>query len=243
MSGGFGGGGYGGSGGGLGGAIFNHRGTLSLTDVTVTNNSAVGGGGTSSGSGLGSAIFNLNGAVTIQFSTLANNSVDGSNGNGSNGSGDATVYSLAYGNMIEDGTASNATLTIVDSIVAGTTASNGAGNNDVVSLAVNGNQTNTAALTYADANLVGLSSGTSSGPAPLTTAPNLGALADNGGPTQTMRPLGGSPAIDAVAPVAGQCAVSVDQRGVSRPQGAGCDIGAVEFDRIFADNFEGTPTP
>jgi hypothetical protein len=32
---------------------------------------------------------------------------------------------------------------------------------------------------------------------------------------------------------------------VPRPQGAQCDIGAVEvvLDRIFADNFDGTPTP
>jgi hypothetical protein len=34
---------------------------------------------------------------------------------------------------------------------------------------------------------------------------------------------------------------------VTRPQGSGCDVGSVELtvvelDRIFADNFDGTPT-
>ena len=57
--------------------------------------------------------------------------------------------------------------------------------------------------------------------------PMLGALGDNGGPTQTMLPLPGSPLIDAIQPVS-ECQVDVDQRGVSRPQIKGCDTGAVE---------------
>src|SRR5262249_17655867 len=54
--------------------------------------------------------------------------------------------------------------------------------------------------------------------------PLLGPLADNGGPTQTRALLAGSPAIDA----AGACS-GADQRGVTRPQGAACDIAAYEF--------------
>jgi hypothetical protein len=56
--------------------------------------------------------------------------------------------------------------------------------------------------------------------------PGLGPLSDNGGPTQTYALLAGSPAIDT-----GVCdpAVTTDQRGVTRPQGAGCDIGAFEL--------------
>ena len=62
--------------------------------------------------------------------------------------------------------------------------------------------------------------------------PMLGPLADNGGPTLTMEPLPGSPAIDA-----GSCSDQTrDQRGLPRPvddPGApnvddGCDVGAVE---------------
>ena len=55
----------------------------------------------------------------------------------------------------------------------------------------------------------------------------LGPLADNGGSTLTLLPAAGSPAIDAA--LAGACPAT-DQRGVTRPQGAGCDVGAVEVD-------------
>jgi CSLREA domain-containing protein len=56
------------------------------------------------------------------------------------------------------------------------------------------------------------------------TAANLGALASNGGPTQTHLPNAGSPAIDTGDP---GC-TGTDQRGVARPQGGGCDRGSVE---------------
>jgi len=54
-------------------------------------------------------------------------------------------------------------------------------------------------------------------------APLIGPLADNGGPTDTAALLPGSPALDA----ADDCPAT-DQRGVARPQGAACDIGAYE---------------
>ncbi|HEU4664916.1 MAG TPA: choice-of-anchor Q domain-containing protein, partial [Dokdonella sp.] len=74
--------------------------------------------------------------------------------------------------------------------------------------------------------------------------PMLGALANNGGPTQTMLPAAGSAAINRV-PLA-QCAQPYDQRGAVRPQptlpSGGCDSGAVEagstLDLIFEDGFE-----
>lgn len=55
--------------------------------------------------------------------------------------------------------------------------------------------------------------------------PLLGTLADNGGFGQTMLPGSGSPAIDAGDDAS---CPATDQRGVPRPQGAHCDIGAVE---------------
>ena len=65
------------------------------------------------------------------------------------------------------------------------------------------------------------------------TDPVLGVLADNGGPTQTHALLEAdlllhprSPAIDAGA--AANCPAA-DQRGMLRPQGALCDIGAYEY--------------
>ena len=67
--------------------------------------------------------------------------------------------------------------------------------------------------------------------ATLPGDPLLGPLADNGGPTATHLPGAGSGAIDAI-PVgtADSCdgSVATDQRGVARPVGTACDVGAVE---------------
>lgn len=65
--------------------------------------------------------------------------------------------------------------------------------------------------------------------------PKLGNLADNGGFTRTMLPGAGSAAIDTGSPTI----FVIDQRGISRPQGAGMDIGSVEVSAsIFFDDFE-----
>jgi hypothetical protein len=69
----------------------------------------------------------------------------------------------------------------------------------------------------------------------------LGLLADNGGPTQTHALLAGSPAIDSADD--GSC-LPTDQRGVSRPQGSHCDMGAFEFSETAAPtSTEVIPTP
>jgi hypothetical protein len=57
----------------------------------------------------------------------------------------------------------------------------------------------------------------------------LGALADNGGLTQTHLPLAGSPALNMIPSGSAGCMPGdTDQRGISRPQGSGCDGGSVE---------------
>lgn len=55
-------------------------------------------------------------------------------------------------------------------------------------------------------------------------------LTDHGGPTLTHALLPGSPAIDRIPSGANGCGTDVtsDQRGIARPQGLGCDIGAYE---------------
>jgi hypothetical protein len=70
-----------------------------------------------------------------------------------------------------------------------------------------------------------VSFGDSSCPGTLVD-PQLGPLADNGGPTLTLRPADGSPVRDAVPPDA--CSVT-DQRGAIRPSGPGCEAGAYEI--------------
>lgn len=59
----------------------------------------------------------------------------------------------------------------------------------------------------------------------------LGPLADNGGPTKTRLPAPRSPAVDAGDRLActGPPVNGRDQRGVRRPPGRSCDIGAVEL--------------
>jgi hypothetical protein len=59
-----------------------------------------------------------------------------------------------------------------------------------------------------------------------STNPLLGPLQDNGGPTPTRAIGPGSPALDNAR--AAFCPAT-DQRGVTRPQGRGCDVGAFEF--------------
>ncbi len=73
--------------------------------------------------------------------------------------------------------------------------------------------------------------------------PLLGPLGMHGGLTETMVPSAAGSAVDAGndAVCAGALVNGVDQRGVTRPQGPHCDIGAVENDVIFADGFESMP--
>jgi hypothetical protein len=64
----------------------------------------------------------------------------------------------------------------------------------------------------------------------INSDPKLGPLRDNGGPTHTMALGVGSAARDAAndAICAAAPVNNLDQRGIARPQGPHCDIGAVE---------------
>jgi hypothetical protein len=67
----------------------------------------------------------------------------------------------------------------------------------------------------------------------LDQDPQLGPLADNGGPTWTHALDPASPAIDAGNPAGclgpGDVPLTDDQRGELRPAGDACDIGAFEY--------------
>ena len=75
------------------------------------------------------------------------------------------------------------------------------------------------------------------------TDPMLGPLADNGGTTQTHALIDGSPAINrGDATVCSDPPVNgVDQRGVARPQGIRCDIGAFEKENPVILTFADVP--
>ena len=74
----------------------------------------------------------------------------------------------------------------------------------------------------------------------LDADPLLGPLQDNGGFTQTMALSSGSSAVDAGDD--SNCP-ETDQRGVSRPQGSRCDIGAYEYEFPVSSTLTLTHTP
>jgi len=193
-------------------------------------------------------LFNLNGSVTVDFSTLAGNTLSGNNQQAdSNGPEDGTVYSLAYGNKIQGGSASSATLKIHDSIIRGTHADGGLQSDASVNV-VNGANTNSSSLIYVGKNFIGqsytINGVTQIGTSPSTVDPLLGALsiyrASPG--LLPVLPIGAnSPATDGASSCLeadGSTTLTIDGRGAGRPYGLQCDVGAYEFDGdyIFAAN-------
>ncbi len=65
-------------------------------------------------------------------------------------------------------------------------------------------------------------------------------LANNGGPTKTLALPAGA-AVDAIP--AAQCKTGVDQRGLPRPSGSGCDIGAYEVQQPQSSGAPGSAPP
>ena len=189
-----------------------------MVNSTLSRNFAAGGTGANAGIGLGGAIVNLNGAVTVESSTLAENSAP---------AGGGAITNLGY----DGATVRSAAVTIHRSILSGTTPALVADLLVSAPPSVSGALANmsVANVSASDHDLVqtSVASGAAviSG-APLTADPQLGALAGNGGLTQTRLPAPGSPVADAGG-VSG--CPATDERGVARPQGPACDIGAVEL--------------
>jgi hypothetical protein len=194
-------GGGGGGGGGMGGAVFNHAGTVTVINSTFSANSAQAGAGGrngASGQGLGGGIFNRNGTLTVLAATFSDNAA---------AEGGGAIYNLGDGGT--------ATTTIDGAILA----------NSVSTTDLQGATRADGAQTAAGSqNLIEFQSGFS-GSITSTADPQLGALADNDGATRTHLPTLTSPAVDAST----LGTPAVDQRGTSRPQGANRDIGAVEI--------------
>jgi hypothetical protein len=217
----------------VGGGVFNGSGSVSsLTNCTVTGNSAPYGGGVdndgtmsmtnctvsgNSASAAGGGVFNFGG--TMATLTLTNCTVSGNSANGGGG-----VYNGGGG-----GGGGTATLTLTNSIVAGNTVTNSttandisgsspvAGSNNVIGTGGSGGLTNGT-----NGNQVGVS----------VSAVGLAPLANNGGPTQTIALLPGSPALGGV-PANAPNTPATDQRGLPRNTALATDVGA----------FQTQPTP
>lgn len=148
----------------------------------------------------GAVLFN-NATATVTHNTFADNVATGAFRGGA-----ASQYS-------------GATSTWTNNLVVNNTGTQGACNLSGVVTSRGGNlgfpaDNDTSPCYFDDA----------SDPAPVD--PRIAPLADNGGLTRTVAIPVGSPALDAAA-TAG--CLAIDQRGVARPQGARCDIGAFEL--------------
>lgn len=183
-----------------GGAIYNDD-VLDLTNVTISGNTAGESGG---------GIYNAY-AVSMNNVTIAANTGDGDNtGLGDEGGG---LYNEEAGVLVRN------------TIIANNADPSGGGPDCFTETG--------GPLLSRGHNLLRNATGCSGmiGTGDILGAdPKLGPLADNGGPTQTMALLKGSPAINAGDPSkpgskgTAACAVD-DQRGAPR----NCDIGAYEY--------------
>ncbi|MGD1087788.1 MAG: polysaccharide lyase family 7 protein [Verrucomicrobiota bacterium] len=225
------------NGGGGGGIYIDSSGNLTLTNCTVAGNSATnsyeGGGG-----------IDNDGTLTVNQSTISGNSANNSNEGGGGIDNDGTLMvnqSTISGNSADNsnggGIFNDGSTTATNSIIANNTATGGLGpdysDDDSNYDFANG------ALYFGGVNLVqvapyvdGFLTGTY-----VTAPPNLAPLGNYGGPTQTMPPLPGSPAIGAGSLAANT--FTNDQRGYPRTQNGMIDIGAVELPTL---QFTASPT-
>ena len=222
--------------------------TLTMTNSTVANNTNSTGTGSAFGAGIDVGSQNL----SVTNSTIANNTNSGGTASkgggifqGSTGIDSAAANTTKHGAAKGGGVGASATVstTLVYVTVAGNSATTGA-NIDATTLVSFGsvvalhpggvncvltNTTTSNGFNFSDDISCGFTAGTDHQNA---GDPGLGPVANNGGPAPTRLPLPGSPLIDAI-PVAscqadGAAGITTDERGVARPQGNGCDIGAVE---------------
>ncbi len=206
-----------------GGAISNYGGPITLTDSTISANTSAGGNTGFAAGGL----YIKSGAVTMAGSTISGNS-GGLGGGVFNGGTFSVSNSTFAGGFFNDADLTVTNATFADFQFASLTA-----------VTANNTIFNGGCFFGTPGNVTGsisgsgnLDSGTTCAFAPARSNAtfNLGPLQNNGGPTFTSVPGPGSAAIDAgidstcnAAPVGG-----VDQRDARRPQGAHCDVGAVE---------------
>jgi CSLREA domain-containing protein len=189
----------------MGGGIRN-EGSLHMEASAVINNSAYCGGG----------IHNM-GVLTLTNSTVSGNIAAFEGGISSEGQAMLTNVTVAKNearDLPTPGGGIVGTATLVNTIV-----SNNPGGNCIGSITSAGHNIDSEDTCGFDQESDF-----------VNTDPRLGPLQDNGGGTPTQALLYGSPAIDA-----GDSALCppTDQRGVKRPQGPGCDIGAFEGE-VFA---------
>jgi hypothetical protein len=227
---------------GDGGGVFGF-GTSSVRDTTVDSNHAdTEGGGfveTAGGvistdtisnntAGLGGGLFVAPFIGSSQPTQVKNSTIAGNVASGEAGGGIAvgsTSVSLTYSTITANtGPIGGGVVTIGGTYLA--TGSIISGNTAPSSPDCAFASGPTPSFSSSGYNLIGAGCATNPAPTDLVGVDAmLAGLANNGGPTQTVALLRNSPAIDAGG---GPACPLTDQRGVTRPQGRACDIGAFE---------------
>jgi len=230
-----------------GGGVYNDGGVLIVQSSTFSNNSADQGGGISNhndstatitnstfiannASFHGAAIFSAN-ILTLQNSTLTDNEALVTGGGICASGGVVTVQNstLAYNRapsgaaIYQEGALTMTHSTLYRNLGDGLVVLGTLDFRNTLIASVGGMDCDTEYGEIGD-NIHNLVADGTCDPM-FSGDPLLGPLADNGGDTQTLMPLPGSLAIEGGD--AATC-LATDQRGVTRPQGFTCDIGAVE---------------
>ena len=210
-----------------GGGI-NNTGSLSVADSTFSGNSAAFGGGIANSGTVTAVCSTFNGNTAVGYFAFRVGQVPGQGGGIINSGTLSVTYSTFSGNSasVGGGIYNSDKASIVDTIVAGNTVNGSSAASDI-----GGDVTGSYNL-IGTGGSGGLKNG-KNGNIVLKTITGLGLapLADNGGLTQTMALLPGSPAIGVGIAVSG---VTTDQRGITRPS-SHPDIGAFEIALSSAD--------
>lgn len=216
------------------------------SDLTITHSTLAG----NHAHGYGGALWAGGSTTVVDDSTVSGNDAGANAGAFETGGGDVT---LAYVTLVQNGivplsgceetptataghgpTSSAATFEQIDNGEEGTLTSFGS----VIALPPSAGEFNCFLSTspsasqgynFSDDHSCGL---TATGDRQDAGDPGLGALGANGGLAPTQVPQAGSPLLDAIPVAACQTGaasgITDDERDITRPQGSGCDIGAVE---------------
>ena len=226
-------------GGGVNNGILNLTGTAIVEDFIVENSTSLNGGG----------IYIVYGSLTLKKSTVRNNQA-GSNGAGIFlDSGTLTIINSTISGNRANGSGggiyaslnSSAIVTIQNSTVAYNQASRGGGVSrangtfNIINTIIANNMTSIASpdcegtIAAVNFSLIENTSGCipTSGNNNLHVDPQISSTLS--GPRLVHMPMAGSPVID--TGTSSGCPAT-DQQGVYRPQGSGCDMGAVEYTTI-----------
>jgi hypothetical protein len=190
-------------------------GEFSIRGTTISGNSAAAGGG-------GVFLYSPDHGGEIANSTISGNRATAGDGGG------VYLYNMyafsVHDSTVADNSASgigggiflvSGELPLADMIVSGNTAANDPDLANVVEAGFD--------LAFSLVEDPGTANITDSGGNVFNQDPQLGPLADNGGPTATHLPATAGPAVNV-----GSSALVVDQRGLLRPIGSATDMGAVE---------------